>query len=92
MTLNYAEITKIRKERLIEIDATPDLNKYKPIVILKREEFTKLVNHLDTMKTSWLAMKFNKSIFLFWGELVFLHSLSYAEESEDSRSEAGASV
>ncbi|MCW4028351.1 MAG: hypothetical protein NWE92_01725 [Candidatus Bathyarchaeota archaeon] len=72
----------MQSERIIKIDATPDLNKYKPIVILSPKEFTKLIHLLDSMKTSWLAMKFNNNIFLFWGELVFLHTLCYHGEDK----------
>lgn len=74
----------IQSKRIIEIDATPDLNKYKPIVILSPKEFTKLIHLLDSMKASWLGMKFNNNIFLFWEELVFLHTTCCLDEDEKS--------
>ena len=84
MTSTFSEENKLQSKRLVEIDATPDLVRYKPIVILKEQEFTKLVNLLDEMKVAWIAMKFNRTIFLFWGNLVFLHSLSCAQQFENT--------
>lgn len=68
--------TPIREEELIEIDATPDLSKQKPIVILERREFVKLIANLKGQKEHWIAMRFNDSIFVMWRELVFLHLVS----------------
>jgi len=59
--------------KLVEVDTTPDLDKYKPIVILRVQEFERLVTNLRAMKEPWIAMKFNNSIFLVWREMVFLH-------------------
>lgn len=64
---------QILGQKLIEIDTTPDLSKYKPVVILKQEEFAKLLTNLETMKEPWIAMKFNDIIFLVWKELIFLY-------------------
>ena len=64
---------QILGQKLIEIDTTPDLSKYKPVVILKQEEFAKLLTNLETMKEPWIAMKFNDTIFLVWKELIFLY-------------------
>jgi hypothetical protein len=60
-------------KKLVEVDATPDLSKHKPVVILKLEEFAKLLTNLETMKEPWIAMKFNDTIFIVWNELIFLH-------------------
>jgi hypothetical protein len=70
----------IRDEKLIEIDNTPDLSQHKPIVILKREEFVKLLTNLEVLKESWIAMRFNDSIFVVWRELIFLHVEPYPKE------------
>jgi hypothetical protein len=58
-------------EKLIEVDTMPDLSK--PIVILKREEFVKLLMNLGVLDESWIAMKFNDNVFVAWRELIFLH-------------------
>lgn len=71
--------------RLVEVDTTPDLDKYKPIVILKIQEFAKLVKNLHDMKEPWIAMKFNDSIFLVWREMVFLHMLSRQKKFDIQR-------
>ncbi|MGB9693930.1 MAG: hypothetical protein ACPLYF_03715 [Fervidobacterium sp.] len=67
-------------KKLVEVDATPDLSKHKPVVILKPEEFTKLLTNLDDMKEPWIAMKFNDTIFVIWNELIFLHVTCNGEE------------
>jgi len=67
-------------KKLVEIDATPDLSKHKPIVILKQEEFAKLLTNLETMKEPWIAMKFNDTIFVIWNELIFLHVICNGKE------------
>ena len=64
---------ELLKRKLVEIDTTPDLSKYKPVVILKQGEFGKLLAQLETMKEAWIAMKFNDTIFVVWKELIFLH-------------------
>ena len=64
---------QILGEKLVEVDTTPDLTKYKPVVILRKEEFAKLLARLETMKQPWIAMKFNDTIFVVWKELIFLH-------------------
>lgn len=84
MIADHSGKLKIHHEKIIEIDATPDLIKYKPIVILKEEEFAKLINVLNCMKTAWLAMRFNNTIFLFWGDLVFLHSSTSFHENKNT--------
>ena len=84
MIANPGGKLKIHHEKIIEIDATPDLIKYKPIVILKEEEFAKLINVLNCMKTAWIAMRFNNTIFLFWGDLVFLHSSTSFPENKNT--------
>jgi len=81
MTANHSGKLKMHHEKIIEIDATPDLIRYKPIVILKEEEFAKLINVLNCMKTAWLTMRFNNTLFLFWGNLVFLHSSASFHEN-----------
>jgi len=67
-------------KKLVEIDATPDLSKHKPIVILKQEEFAKLLTNLENMKEPWIAMKFIDTIFVVWNELIFLHVTSNGKE------------
>jgi len=67
-------------KKLVEVDATPDLSKHKPVVILKPEEFAKLLTNLDDMKEPWIAMKFNDTIFVVWNELIFLHVTCNGEE------------
>ena len=67
-------------KKLVEVDATPDLSKHKPVVILKPEEFAKLLTNLETMKEPWIAMKFNDTIFVIWNELIFLHVVCNGEE------------
>ena len=67
-------------KKLVEVDATPDLSKHKPVVILKPEEFAKLLTNLDDMKEPWIAMKFNDTIFVVWKELIFLHVICNGEE------------
>jgi hypothetical protein len=67
-------------KKLVEIDATPDLSKHKPIVIFKQEEFAKLLTNLENMKEPWIAMKFNDTIFVVWNELIFLHVTSNVNE------------
>jgi hypothetical protein len=67
-------------KKLVEIDATPDLSKHKPIVILKQEEFAKLLTNLENMKEPWIAMKFIDTIFVVWNELIFLHVICDGKE------------
>jgi len=67
-------------KKLVEVDATPDLSKHKPVVILKPEEFAKLLTNLDDMKEPWIAMKFNDTIFVVWNELILLHVTCNGEE------------
>jgi len=71
---------QILDQKLIEIDSTPDLNKHKTVVILKQEEFAKLLTQLEAMKEPWIAMKFNDTIFIVWNELIFLHVICNGEE------------
>ncbi|MGB9756166.1 MAG: hypothetical protein ACPLVJ_00070 [Candidatus Bathyarchaeales archaeon] len=76
----HESVTPLLTKKLIEVDATPDLSKHKPVVILKPEEFAKLLTNLDDMKEPWIAMKFNDTIFVIWNELIFLHVISGEEE------------
>jgi len=71
-------------KKLVEVDATPDLSKHKPVVILKPEEFVKLLTNLETMKEPWIAMKFNDTIFVVWKELIFLHVVCNDEEGSSN--------
>lgn len=64
--------TDILNQKLIEIDTTPDLRKSKPVVILKKEEIAKLIGQFEMMKETWIALKFNDTIFVIWKELIFL--------------------
>jgi hypothetical protein len=73
-------VMPLLSKKLVEVDATPDLSKHKPIVILKSEEFAKLLTNLETMKEPWIAMKFNDTIFVVWNELIFLHVICNGEE------------
>ena len=73
---------QILDQKLIEIDSTPDLSKHKTVVILKQEEFVKLLTQLEAMKEPWIAMKFNDTIFVVWNELIFLH-VTYNGEEEN---------
>jgi hypothetical protein len=67
-------------KKLIEVDATPDLSKHKPVVILKKEEFAKLLTNLDDMKEPWIAIKFDDTIFVIWNGLIFLHVICSSKE------------
>jgi hypothetical protein len=73
MNIQESSNTPLLAKKLIEVDATPDLSKHKPVVILKWEEFEKLLKNLESMKEPWIAMKFNDTIFVVWNELIFLH-------------------
>ncbi|MEM2111808.1 MAG: hypothetical protein QXX08_08020 [Candidatus Bathyarchaeia archaeon] len=73
-------VMPLLSKKLVEVDATPDLSKHKPVVILKPEEFAKLLTNLDDMKEPWIAMKFNDTIFVVWNELIFLHVTCNGEE------------
>ena len=70
----------ILHEYLIEVDSTPDLSKYKPIVILRQDAFAKLLTLLEAMKEPWIAMKFNDTIFVVWKELAFLYVINNGKE------------
>lgn len=72
--------TSLLAKKLIEVDATPDLSKHKPVVILKQEEFAKLLTNLESMKEPWIAMKFNDTIFVVWNDLIFLHVICDAKD------------
>ncbi len=58
--------------RIIEVDTTPDLLKYKPVVILKEEQLGKLLEQFEIMHETWIALKFNETVFVIWKELIFL--------------------
>ena len=73
---------QLLNHRLIEIDTTPDFTASKPVVIFKKEEIGKLLRQFEIMKETWIALKFNDSIFIVWKELVFL----YLEKSSDDDS------
>lgn len=73
-------------KKLVEVDATPDLSKHKPVVILKPEEFAKLLTNLDDIKEPWIAMKFSDTIFVVWNDLIFLHVICDAKD-EPSKEE-----
>jgi len=79
----------ILHEYLIEVDSTPDLSKYKPIVMLRQDAFTKLLTLLEAMKEPWIAMKFNDTIFVVWKELVFLYATSNDAEESPNGTEEG---
>jgi len=80
MNVQESSIPLLAK-KLIEVDATPDLSKHKPVVIFKQEEFEKLLTNLESMKEPWIAMKFNDTIFVVWNELIFLHvACNYKDE------------
>lgn len=72
---------QILRQKLIEIDSTPDLSKYKPVVILKEEELAKLLTQLEAVKAPWIVMKFNDTILVVWNELIFLHVICNGEEA-----------
>lgn len=71
---------QILGQKLIEIDSTPDLSRYKPVVILREEELAKLLTQLEAMKEPWIAMQFSDTIFLVWKELIFLYVTSTHKE------------
>ncbi|MEM3629559.1 MAG: hypothetical protein QXU46_06265 [Candidatus Bathyarchaeia archaeon] len=73
-------------KKLVEVDATPDMSKHKPVVILKQEEFAKLLTNLESMKEPWIAMKFNDTIFVVWNDLIFLHVICN-DKDEPSKEE-----
>jgi hypothetical protein len=85
MNIQQSGIPLLTK-KLIEVDATPDLSKHKPVVILKLEEFEKLLTNLESMKEPWIAMKFNDTIFVVWNELIFLH-VTCNDKDEPSKEE-----
>ena len=66
--------------RLIEINAEPDLNKTKPVIINKKEEIGKLLKQFEINRQTWIALKYNDKIFVVWKDLVFL----YLQNSMDS--------
>ncbi|MGD0978035.1 MAG: hypothetical protein ABR962_02720 [Candidatus Bathyarchaeia archaeon] len=70
----------ILNQRLVEIDTTPDLTKSKPVVILKKEEIAKLIGQFEMMKETWIALKFNDTIFVIWKELIFLFLKDHENE------------
>jgi hypothetical protein len=73
-------VMSLLAKKLVEVDATPDLSKHKPVIVLNPEEFAKLLTNLDDMKEPWIAMKFNDTIFIVWNELIFLHVICNGEE------------
>ena len=70
----------VLEKKIVEVDSTPDFSKYKPIVILKREELAKLLMLLEAMKEPWIAMKFNDTIFVMWREIFFLYMVCEFKE------------
>ena len=73
---------ELLKRKLVEIDTTPDLSRYKPIVMLKQGEFGKLLAQLENMNEAWIAMKFNDTIFVVWNELIFLYVANACKDGE----------
>lgn len=72
----------ILNNRLVEVDATPDLSKSKPVIIHKQEEIGKLLKQLEIMRENWIALKFNDEIFVVWNELVFHYSNEKSENQQ----------
>lgn len=71
---NSRDLIELMNGRLIEVDNTPDLSKTKPIILLRQEELSKLLKQFEINKETWIALKFNETIFIVWKELIFLHS------------------
>jgi hypothetical protein len=67
------DLIELLNNRLVEVDTTPDLNKTKPVVVLKQEEIAKLLRQFEINRETWIALKFNETIFVIWKELIFLH-------------------
>jgi len=65
------DLIDLLNHRLVEIDTTPDLSKFKPVVILKREEVAKLLKQFEIMRETWIALKYNETIFVIWRGLMF---------------------
>jgi hypothetical protein len=65
--------------RLIEVNTSPDLSKSNPVVISKQEEIGKLLRQFEIRGETWIALKFNDTIFVIWKELIFL----YTENQKD---------
>jgi hypothetical protein len=65
------ECINLLNHRVVEIDTTPDLTKSKPLVILNQEEIGKLLRQFEIMRETWIALKYNDTIFIIWRELIF---------------------
>lgn len=65
------DLIELLNHRLVEVDTTPDLNKTKPVVILKQEEILKLLRQLEINRETWIALNYNDTIFIIWRDLIF---------------------
>ncbi|MGD0071659.1 MAG: hypothetical protein ABSB71_08900 [Candidatus Bathyarchaeia archaeon] len=75
------ELMDLLNHRIVSIDTSLDLAKSKPVVILEKAEIAKLLKQFEIRNETWIALKFNDSIFIIWRELVFL----YLENPSDNK-------
>jgi hypothetical protein len=60
-----------KEESNIEIDSRPGHGR--PIIVLKEEEFEKLMEAIHAWGEPHLRLRYGRRVFIIWGEHIFVH-------------------